>query len=56
MVGPLPDQILGYQGHIAVKGAPAPIQAGKRWPIERTHSWLNGYGKLRRCTDKQDHC
>ena len=45
-------QILGYEGHIAVKGVPAPIQAGKRWPVERLHSWMNGYGKLRRCTDK----
>jgi hypothetical protein len=32
---------------------PAPIQAGKRWPVERLHSWMNGYGKLRRCTDKR---
>src|SRR6478609_5800419 len=32
---------------------PAPIQAGRRWPVERTHSWMNGYGKLRRCTDKR---
>jgi len=31
---------------------PAPIQVGKRWVVERTHSWMNGYGKLRRCTDK----
>lgn len=46
-------QILGYQPHIAAKGLPAPVQAGKRWPVERTHSWLNGYGKLRRCTDKR---
>jgi len=45
-------EILGYEGHIAVKGVPAPIQAGKRWPVERLHSWMNGYGKLRRCTDK----
>ena len=21
--------------------------------IERTHSWMNGYGKLRRCTEKR---
>jgi hypothetical protein len=35
-----------------LKGVPAPIQAGKRWPMERLHSWMNGYGKLRRCTDK----
>ena len=46
-------QILGYDHEIAVKGVPAPIQAGKRWPVERTHSWMNGYGKLRRFTDKQ---
>jgi hypothetical protein len=45
--------ILGFDADIAVKGQPAPIQAGRRWPVERTHSWLNGYGKLRRCTDKR---
>ncbi len=44
---------LGYDADIAVKGQPAPIQAGKRWPIERTHSWMNGFGKLRRSTDKR---
>ncbi len=37
---------LGYQPHIATKGLPAPIQAGKRRPVGRTHSWLNGYGTL----------
>lgn len=21
--------------------------------VERTHSWMNGYGKLRRCTEKR---
>jgi hypothetical protein len=26
------------EADIAVKGTPAPIQAGKRWPVERTHS------------------
>jgi Transposase DDE domain len=46
-------QILGYDAEIAVKGVPAPIQVGKRWPVERTHSWMNGYGKLRRFTDKR---
>lgn len=44
--------ILGYSPHIATKGKPAPIQAIKRWPVERTHSWMNGYGRLRRFTDK----
>jgi hypothetical protein len=45
--------ILGFTGEIAVKGVPAPIQAGRRWPVERTHLWMNGYGKLRRFTDKR---
>ena len=43
---------LGFDGQIARKGTPAPIQAGRRWPVERTHSWMNGYGKLRRMTDR----
>ena len=33
-------------------GVPAPIQAGTRRVVERTHSWMNGYGKLRRCTGR----
>ena len=43
---------LGFQGAIARKGVPAPVQAGSRWVVERAHSWMNGYGKLRRCTEK----
>ena len=43
---------LGFDGQIARKGIPAPIQAGTRWVVERTHSWMNGYGKLRRCTER----
>jgi transposase len=42
----------GLTGEIAVKGVPAPIQVGKRWVVERTHSWMNGYGKLRRCFER----
>jgi hypothetical protein len=42
----------GFDGDIARKGIPAPIQAGGRWVVERTNSWMNGYGKLRRCTDR----
>ncbi len=30
-------KILGYQAEIATTGAPAPIQVGRRWPVERTH-------------------
>jgi transposase len=43
---------LGFHGEIARKGVPAPIQAGRRWVVERTHAWMNGYGKLRRCTER----
>src|SRR6266498_3678800 len=43
---------LGLHGEIARKGVPAPVQVGKRWVAERTHGWMNGYGKLRRCTDR----
>ncbi len=42
----------GITGEIAHKGTPAPIQASTRWVCERTHSWMNGYGKLRRSTDR----
>ena len=24
----------------------------RRWVVERTHGWMNGYGKLRRCTER----
>lgn len=43
---------LGFSAEIARKGVPAPIQAGKRWVVERTHSWMNDYGKLQRCTER----
>jgi hypothetical protein len=43
----------GLRGQIARKGIPAPIQAGKRWVVERSHSWMNGFGKLRRVTDRR---
>jgi transposase len=43
----------GFEGAIARKGVPAPVQAGARWVVERTQSWMNGYGKLRRCTEKR---
>ena len=43
---------LGFGGMIARQGVPAPVQAGTRWVVERTHAWMNGYGKLRRCTER----
>ena len=42
----------GFAGQIGRKGVPAPVQAGKRWVVERVHAWMNGYGKLRRCTER----
>lgn len=43
---------LGFFAEIARKGIPAPVQAGVRWIVERTNSWLNNFGKLRRCTER----
>jgi hypothetical protein len=43
---------LALTGAIARKGIAAPLQVGKRWVVERTQSWMNGYGKLRRCTER----
>ncbi len=43
---------VGWKGAIARQGVPAPLQAGKRWVVERTQAWMNGFGKLRRCTEK----
>lgn len=39
-------------GEIAARGVPAPIQVGKRWVVERSQSWMNGYGKIRRCFER----
>ena len=43
----------GMVGEIATRGVPAPIQASRRWPVERTHAWGNQYGKLRWCTERR---
>ncbi|MFF3604141.1 IS5 family transposase [Streptomyces sp. NPDC002463] len=44
---------LGFTGEIARKGIPAPIQAGKRWVVKRSRARMNGFGKLRRRTEKR---
>lgn len=44
---------LGFTGEIARKGVPAPIQAGKRWVVERSHVWMNDFGKVRHCSEKR---
>jgi hypothetical protein len=46
----------GLLGEIAARGTSAPIQVGKRWPVERTNSWLNDFGRPRRCTERRRAC
>lgn len=43
----------GLTGQIAHKGLPAPLQATKRWPVERTHAWHNTFYRLARCTERR---
>jgi transposase len=45
--------VRGMVGQIAARGLPAPIQASRRWVIERTHAWGNQDGKLRWCTQRR---
>jgi transposase len=40
-------------GRIAEKGKPAPIQAGQRWVVERTHAWVNAFNRLQRCYERR---
>ena len=43
----------GLVGVISEKGKPAPLQATKRWVVERTNSWSNAHKKLAWCTEKE---
>ena len=38
---------------ISEKGKPAPLQATKRWVVERTNSWNNAHKKLVWCTERR---
>jgi transposase len=42
----------GMNGEIAHKGGRAPIQAGRRWHVERTNAWHNGFNRLQRCYER----
>jgi transposase len=44
----------GLDGEIAHKGDKAPIQAGKRWHIERTNAWHNAFNRLQRCYERRE--
>lgn len=43
----------GLIGVISEKGKPAPLQATKRWVVERTNSWNNAHKKLVWCTERR---
>lgn len=42
----------GLLAEISEKGKPAPLQATKRWIIERTNSWHDAHKKLAWCTER----
>ena len=44
----------GMAGQIAHKGEKAPLQAGQRWPVERTNAWHNAFGRLQRCYERRE--
>jgi transposase len=43
----------GISAQIAKRGEQTPIQGDGRWVVERTNSWMNNFGKLRRCTERR---
>ncbi|GFE12048.1 hypothetical protein Sgleb_00950 [Streptomyces glebosus] len=43
----------GLHGQIAHKGEKAPIQASRRWHVERTHAWQNAFRRLSHCHERR---
>ncbi len=43
---------LGLAAEVSKKGRPAPLNATKRWVVERTNSWHNAHKKLVWCTQR----
>lgn len=43
----------GLHGRTAHKGEKAPIQASRRWHVERTHAWQNTFQRLARCYERR---
>jgi transposase len=41
-------------GRIAHKGDKAPIQASRRWHVERTNAWHNAFNRLQRCYERRE--
>ncbi|CAM5724893.1 IS5 family transposase ISSsv1 [Streptomyces alboniger] len=50
---PLGRVLAGANRHdsprIGHKGEKTPIQASRRWHVERTHAWQNAFHRLARC-------
>jgi hypothetical protein len=46
----------GLVGPITTRGAPASIQVGRGWLVERSDAWLNAFGKLRWPTERRPAC
>jgi Transposase DDE domain len=44
---------LGLLAEISEKGRPAPLNATRRWVVERTNSWQNAHKKLVWCTERR---
>ncbi len=44
----------GLHGEIAHKGNKAPIQASRRWHVERTTAWHNAFNRLQRCYERRE--
>ncbi|MGC4853352.1 IS5 family transposase [Micromonospora sp. DT4] len=44
----------GLTGEIARKGVKAPIQATRRWHVERTNAWHNAFNRLQRCYERKE--
>lgn len=43
----------GLHGRVAHKGEKAPIQASRRWHVERTDAWQNAFQRLARCYERR---
>lgn len=43
----------GCVGVIVASGLPTAGAPNPRWVVERTHSWLNAFGRLRRCPERR---
>jgi hypothetical protein len=44
----------GLRGQIAHTGEKAPSQPSRRWHVERTNSWHNGFNRLQRCYERSE--